>query len=170
MKSSFPMHVAVRNRHRKPAGYHFCIEWAGDSDDRDTLSGPASSNRQNLPTANLAARCPTSLGSAIVTGLPLWRNWRTAIERAPTRALAVRRFLQEYAGTGVLGFREFLGAVYRPLRSPSFRTLLQSFQESSGVNLILCRPSLSPVGFHSAETNKREKAACAPNQSIRSIK
>ncbi len=117
-----PTHVATL--HRKPVGYHFCVgSRAGGREDRDTLSGPTSQNflRQILPAfQSIAGLSPVSV---IVTCLPRWRNWRTAIEHTPTRALAVRRLLLQ----GLAGSLNLPGYLCRW----SFSTREQSGQESS---------------------------------------
>ena len=100
------MRVAVQNRHRKPAGYHFRVGTrAGGRDDRNTLCGPAFPLIENLP-AILPSAAPslTVVGSGKLADRP--------DEADPLVSLVCRRFLNllrrfEAAGC-LLPFRSLL--------------------------------------------------------------
>lgn len=125
-----PMRVAVQNRHRKPAGYHFRIEMrAGGRDDRNTLCGPGLPPIKNLPAnPSAVSHALTPLGGG---------NWRRAIERTQTHVLALRRFIQP--GTRwILNFCRALKAAGEP-----FLSLIKPLQKSLSVFRVLFRPNLS---------------------------
>ncbi len=96
------------------------------------------------PPSSTAGLSPVSV---IVTCLPRWRNWRTAIEHTPTRALAVRRLLPR-RGNMLSGFCNLFGAL--SARSSFFRSLDQDANQPSSrvIRMFVFAPVLSSLTAH----------------------